>query len=143
MTSLAALIQTVHERVPDMHQLTQRWVELNSYSTHVAGVNAMADALQSAFSLADLRARREPGGSGGGPASGDHLFWSTAAAERTRPVLLIGHHDTVFPPGSFEGWRQEGGRAHGPGCFDMKGGLSLIWGVLSTFAQHGMLRYAR
>ncbi|MEY2936287.1 MAG: hypothetical protein RL033_7036 [Pseudomonadota bacterium] len=133
--SLSALIQTVHEQVPDMHRLTQRWVEVNSFSTHLAGVNAMADALQSAFSLAELSARREPGG----PGSGDHLFWSTAAAKQTPPVLLIGHHDTVFPPGSFEGWQQAAGRARGPGCFDMKGGLSLIWGVLSTFARHGLL----
>ena len=42
------------------------------------------------------------------------------------PIVLVGHHDTVFPPGHFEGWREEGGRAIGPGALDMKGGLAII-----------------
>ena len=35
----------------------------------------------------------------------------------------------MFPPGHFEGWREEHGRVCAPGCLDMKGGLALIWGV--------------
>jgi glutamate carboxypeptidase len=53
--------------------------------------------------------------------------------------LIIGHHDTVFPPGHFEGYHVSEGRGHGPGCFDMKGGLALVWGVLSTLAASQQL----
>ena len=40
-------------------------------------------------------------------------------------VMLIGHMDTVFDPGTVaqRPFRTEGGRAHGPGVSDMKGGL--------------------
>ncbi|HEX4418962.1 MAG TPA: M20/M25/M40 family metallo-hydrolase, partial [Kofleriaceae bacterium] len=55
------------------------------------------------------------------------------------PILLIGHHDTVFPPGHFEGWREDGGRAIGPGVLDMKGGLSVIRGVLAALEEVGAL----
>jgi glutamate carboxypeptidase len=67
------------------------------------------------------------------------LFWSTPEAAAQRPILLVGHHDTVFPPGYFEGYTRVGERGFGPGCLDMKGGLSLIWGVLSTLSDAGLL----
>ncbi len=59
-----------------------------------------------------------------------HLRWRLG----TRPprVLLLGHHDTVWPIGSLATlpWSTEGGVARGPGCFDMKAGLVLIFHAL-------------
>jgi len=37
-------------------------------------------------------------------------------------MLLLGHIDTVFPPGEFEVWREEDDWIYGPGVCDMKGG---------------------
>ncbi|MEO6600603.1 MAG: M20 family metallopeptidase [Polyangiaceae bacterium] len=133
--SLETLIESVHAKVPQMHELTRGWVEINSYSKNVAGVNACGAALDSAFQIPGLSLRTETGGG----ASGDHLFWSTPAAASQRPILLVGHHDTVFPPGHFEGYRASDGRGYGPGCLDMKGGIALIWGVLSTLSDAGLL----
>lgn len=54
----------------------------------------------------------------------------------TRPgsgvrVLLLGHIDTVWPIGSWRNlWKTENGRAHGPGIYDMKGGILFILWVL-------------
>ncbi|MFF7441461.1 M20 family metallopeptidase [Streptomyces sp. NPDC008122] len=55
-------------------------------------------------------------------AAGPHVHWSGGGAPR---VLVLGHHDTVFPLGTLERrpFRVEGGRAFGPGVFDMLGGL--------------------
>lgn len=56
-----------------------------------------------------------------GPA-GPHVRWSGGGDPK---VLLLGHHDTVFPLGTLE-QRPFGltdGRAVGPGVFDMKGGI--------------------
>ena len=58
---------------------------------------------------------------------------------RGAPILLVGHHDTVFPPGHFEGWREEGGRAIGPGALDMKGGLAIIRTALAALDDVGAL----
>ena len=51
-----------------------------------------------------------------------HLLWSGGGPVS---VLLLGHVDTVWPTGTTARWpfRLEGGRATGPGVFDMKAGL--------------------
>jgi glutamate carboxypeptidase len=132
---LERLTSILRARAPEMWRLTERWVKVNSYSRNVQGVNGMGALLAEAFALPELTLRVERAG----PEAGDHLFWSSPLAAAAPPILLIGHHDTVFPEGTFEGWREEGGRAYGPGCFDMKGGLALIWGVLGVLAQAGLL----
>jgi glutamate carboxypeptidase len=56
-----------------------------------------------------------------GPA-GPHVLWSGGGTPR---VLIIGHHDTVFPAGSCAArpFAVVDGRATGPGVFDMKAGI--------------------
>src|SRR6185312_11091818 len=120
---LERLIDKLRALVPEMHALTRELVCVNSYTSHVEGVNEVGKILQRAFSLPGLQCTVERGGEG----RGDHLFWFSDAARSdaaARPVLLVGHHDTVFPPGHFEGFRVEGGRAFGPGTLDMKGALA-------------------
>jgi glutamate carboxypeptidase len=133
---LQSLIDALQARVPRIHELTRAWVEVNSYSKNTGGVNACGVAIADAFRMDGLTLRVEHGG----PGSGDHLFWATEAADREPAILLIGHHDTVFPPGHFDGYRVAEGRGYGPGCLDMKGGLALVWGVVSTLAEAGRLR---
>lgn len=136
--SLEAALAAVRALGPDMHARTRQWVEINSYTANVDGVNQVGALLQEAFALPGLSAEVIAGG----PSYGDHLVWRTAAAQRpgAAPILLIGHHDTVFPPGHFEGWREAGdGRAVGPGALDMKGGLSVIRAALAALAEVGAL----
>jgi len=56
-----------------------------------------------------------------------------------RRVVLLGHHDTVFPAGTAEreGLRVEDGRAYGPGTADMKGGLLLGLAAMECLAALG------
>ena len=82
------------------------------------------EALQrSASAIADLIERRlgsrpEIVDGPGGP----HVHWRGGGAPR---VLLLGHHDTVFPLGTLaqRPFAVADGRATGPGVFDMKGGI--------------------
>jgi glutamate carboxypeptidase len=62
--------------------------------------------------------------------AGAHLMWSHGATT----VLLLGHHDTVWPLGTLSGWPFDidGDRATGPGCFDMKAGLVQLFHALSV-----------
>ena len=55
---------------------------------------------------------------------GPHVHWSGGGEPR---VLLVGHHDTVFPLGTLAArpFRVDDGHATGPGVFDMKGGIVL------------------
>ncbi len=70
----------------------------------------------------------------------DHLvFRSRSGAPNHDAVALVGHLDTVFPPGSFEGYRRDGALARGPGVLDMKGGLVVIAFALKALAVTGGL----
>jgi glutamate carboxypeptidase len=57
---------------------------------------------------------------------GVHLRWRLGEAPS---VLLLGHHDTVWPIGTLatHPYTVDGGVLRGPGCFDMKTGLALAF----------------
>lgn len=56
-----------------------------------------------------------------------------------RPVVLMGHRDTVFPKGevAHRPFRIADGRAYGPGVADMKAGLVMNAFVLAAFHRAG------
>ena len=74
-----------------------------------------------------------------------HLVAATRAAEGSAEgaVAIVGHLDTVFPPGTFEGFRREGAIARGPGVLDMKGGLVVAVEALRAIAAAGLAGRAR
>jgi len=113
------------------------WIECNSHSANIAGVNAMGDLLASDFAFDGLTLARHAGGQ-----VGDHLVFTTPAWDAAQPserLLLVGHHDTVFPLGSFEGAKVDGDILRGPGALDMKGGLSTIQIAFHSLASLGLL----
>ncbi|MGN2362131.1 M20 family metallopeptidase [Streptomyces luridiscabiei] len=59
-----------------------------------------------------------------------HLRWVFG----TPRVLLVGHHDTVWPTGSLEArpWSVTAGIARGPGVLDMKAGLVKMFHALAS-----------
>jgi glutamate carboxypeptidase len=66
------------------------------------------------------------------PPAGDALV-ASVGPER-EGTLLLGHLDTVWPAGTLASmpWRLEGGRASGPGVFDMKAGIAVGMAVLAA-----------
>jgi glutamate carboxypeptidase len=58
---------------------------------------------------------------------GNHLrvIYSPTAAPPKSQLLVLGHYDTVYPVGTLAKmpFRIVGGKAHGPGVFDMKAGI--------------------
>lgn len=71
-------------------------------------------------------------------ANGPHVHWSGGGAPR---VLIVGHHDTVFPLGALtqRPFTVEGGRATGPGVFDMKAGIvQAVHGVAALADRSGV-----
>lgn len=53
-------------------------------------------------------------------------------------IILTGHYDTVFPPGTFTDISDLGdGKLNGPGLADMKGGITVMIEALKTFEAHG------
>jgi glutamate carboxypeptidase len=61
-----------------------------------------------------------------------HLRWRFGDGPAT--VLLLGHHDTVWPLGSLltHPYTVDGGVLRGPGCFDMKAGVVLAMHAIAA-----------
>jgi glutamate carboxypeptidase len=61
---------------------------------------------------------------------GEHLI-ARFGRSSAKPVLLLGHTDTVWPASEIakRPFKFENGRATGPGVFDMKSGILLMWMV--------------
>jgi glutamate carboxypeptidase len=57
-----------------------------------------------------------------------------------KPILLIGHHDTVWPKGTLARmpFRVQAGRACGPGVLDMKSGIVMVIAVVRALQALGV-----
>ena len=60
-------------------------------------------------------------------------------SSQQKPILLIGHHDTVWPKGTLARmpFRIQGGRAFGPGILDMKSGIVLVLAAVRALQALG------
>lgn len=65
---------------------------------------------------------------------GDNLQVAFPGTADTKPVLLLGHFDTVYPLGTLPNmpFRIEDGRLHGPGVLDMKAGIALMLAAIEA-----------
>jgi glutamate carboxypeptidase len=116
-----------------MEALLERLVAQNSFTQHRAGVEAVAN-----LAAGQLRALALDVEVKGSARYGPHVLFSTRSGAGA-PVFLLGHTDTVFPPGTFEGLRRDGDRASGPGAFDMKGGIVVMLFGLAAAKRAGLL----
>ncbi len=69
------------------------------------------------------------------PDQSRHIYARPMQRERGRPLqLVVGHFDTVWPVGTVDErpFRIDGNLIHGPGSFDMKGGLAQLIVALHT-----------
>lgn len=76
---------------------------------------------------------------------GPHLVAKRRSAQAEAPtLLLLGHVDTVFDPGTAakRPFTVKGNRAYGPGVADMKGGLVLMLGLIETLQAYDLLDVA-
>jgi glutamate carboxypeptidase len=69
--------------------------------------------------------------------AGDHLEVDFKGPEGRRPLLLLGHFDTVYDVGTLKlmPWREENGRLYGPGVFDMKAGIAQMMFALTAIQE--------
>jgi glutamate carboxypeptidase len=117
---------------PAMVELLRELVERNSHTANPPGVAAVAAAVEPRLRRLALSPETIPS-----PRFGPHLAFAGPAPGA--PAFLVGHLDTVFPPGTFEGFRVDGERATGPGAFDMKGGIVVLLFALEALHRAAIL----
>jgi glutamate carboxypeptidase len=103
-------------------------VNVNSFTDNTDGGRKVGKLLGELFAVRGLTPAVKPSAR-----YADHLVFASRAGVSAPSVALVGHLDTVFPPGTFEGYRRDGDLARGPGVLDMKGGL-----VVVAFAVHAL-----
>ncbi|WP_329379468.1 M20 family metallopeptidase [Streptomyces sp. NBC_01716] len=71
-----------------------------------------------------------------------HLYREERDPSPVKPVLILGHADTVWPLGTLDSWpfRVDGSHVTGPGAFDMKAGLVLALDALRRIGDAGHVR---
>jgi glutamate carboxypeptidase len=109
------------------------WVQLETPTTDPIAVNRLMDIAQTELTRAGAATTRIPGRDG----FGDNLIARTPG--NAKPVLVAGHLDTVWSVGTLDGmpYQVNGGKAHGPGIYDMKAGSFLAFhAVRSILQQH-------
>jgi glutamate carboxypeptidase len=128
------ILNWLDEQRPAMTELLERVVNIDSGSYNKEGVDAVGRAFEEWFEAEGIPTERVPHGE-----FGDCIRAHVSGGEGNRPVLLMGHRDTVFPDGEAERrpFRIEGDIAYGPGVADMKAGLVMNAFVLAAFKRFG------
>ncbi|MGH7190655.1 MAG: M20/M25/M40 family metallo-hydrolase, partial [Acetobacteraceae bacterium] len=110
------------------------WVRMETPTSDPAAVNRLIDRAERDLAEAGAVLRRTPGHEG----FGDTLLARTPGPAG-KPVLLLGHLDTVWNSGTLATmpFRVAGKEAHGPGIYDMKAGSFLGFHVLRTILKRG------
>jgi len=114
----------INEQQDSLITLLRRLVEAESPSSHPASHGRVRRILSAA--LADVGYHVTEAGIPGGPR---HIYARPDSRKKGRGnQLLVGHYDTVWPVGTLgdRPFSVNDNVVHGPGVFDMKGGLSQI-----------------
>jgi len=129
-------------RADEMLARTIEWSRSNTGSWNTQALKGFAPVLADAFSKLDANVELEPSrpfetvDDKGGTVeiSTGPILRVEARARAPVQVVMSGHYDTVFPPGTFEDITDLGdGRVNGPGLADMKGGLVVMLEALMAF----------
>ena len=103
----------------DYQELAQL-ININSYTKNKAGVDEVAALYSSWMEAIGFTTKTYQRSH-----IGNHVLYRSSTEKQAiagKRVLLLGHFDTVFPPNTFEGFRQDEDWIYGPGVCDMKGG---------------------
>jgi glutamate carboxypeptidase len=141
------LLEHCEANLANTVQTIETLVRLESPSTHKAAVDrcgtVLAGMLRSAGAAVEVLTQ---------PQRGNHIrarfppslsrASAGQAAGEGRPVMVLGHFDTVWPVGTLEKMplRRDGDRLYGPGTFDMKAGIALALTAIEALQVTGTPR---
>lgn len=137
------LLDALRSRLDQALDFLKRLVDVNSFTANREGVNRVAGVMAEMFAEMGFAAELVDSDHSD---YGQHLFLrrrlirsgtvEDANEKSLRPVVLVTHSDTVFPPEEEQRnefhWQESPGegRIYGPGTVDNKGGTALIWLLL-------------
>lgn len=129
-TTAARVLEYVNDQRHVLTNLLKHLVEAESPSAQPETHDGVRRILRLALASAGYESRETRGSK-----APRHVFAKPIKRRRGQPSqLLVGHLDTVWPVGTLEErpFRIDGNVVHGPGSFDMKGGLAQMVLALMT-----------
>jgi glutamate carboxypeptidase len=137
--SVAAEVQRrLEPRSAEMADLLATLVRMESGTDDPDGLHQVADYLEQLFGRFGTVTRHPIG-----PGSASHLVVEVAGQQPAGfgHLAVLGHYDTVWPRGTLETMPvaiRDDGVLTGPGSFDMKGGIVLLYHALRELASLGI-----
>ena len=122
-------------RKNEIVQTIQQLIEIESPSDIKQAVDRLSAVLEGRFSDLGGHTRFHRA-----EKFGNHLQVDFPGRRAGKPVLLLGHLDTVYPIGTLAEmpYRVADGRVWGPGSLDMKSGIALaLYAIAGLQARHG------
>lgn len=131
------LLSQLQSQKAAMTALLRRWVEQESPSNDKAACDRMAECIAKDFETLGARTKLHLD-----KRAGNHLQIDFSGPSGEKPVLLVGHYDTVYDLGTLNRmpYRENRERISGPGVLDMKGGIVQIYFALAALQKAGMPR---
>jgi glutamate carboxypeptidase len=137
-TDLASSVRAgLEPRRQEMIDLLGQLVRIESPSDDRAGLDRFADQLESLFGDLGAIERLEPGSA----ERGRHLRLTVDGPNDAAHAVALCHYDTVWSTGTLERIPfsvDAEGVARGPGCFDMKGGIVVLYFALQELRARGL-----
>ncbi|HZU23109.1 MAG TPA: M20 family metallopeptidase [Terriglobales bacterium] len=134
------LIRIIEPRLGEMVAATRELVEMESPSFSKAEVDRLGRVLQAKFEALGGAIRWHPGGRFGNHLEVDFKA-SLETRRRAKPIMLLGHFDTVYDLGTLRKtpFRATKDRLFGPGTLDMKCGIVMMMAAIRALAETGGL----
>jgi len=117
--------------------MIREFAEIESPSNDKPACDRMSEFLAQKFAALEGKVRIHPA-----KKYGDNLQIDFPGQEHAKPVLLLGHFDTVYPIGTLATMpcHVANGRLYGPGVLDMKSGIAMmIFAIKALRTWHGEL----
>ena len=110
----------------------RQMVEMESPSDDKLAVNRLSELIAGKFSAMGGKVSVHPGKD-----FGQHLQIDFSFNSKAKPVLLLGHYDTVYPIGTLGSMpcRVKSGTLSGPGVLDMKSGIAMIMHAIDALQK--------
>ena len=130
--SLQAISSWLRDCQPQMTATLRELVQYESPTHDKAACDQLCARLSGEFAAlgGEVKIHRQP-------TAGDHLQVDFFGRKPRRPVMLLGHFDTVYGVGALQSmpWSEREGRLYGPGVFDMKAGIVQMMSAIAALRE--------
>ena len=136
----ARLLAAARAAEPAVVQSLKDMVAIESGTMDAPGLGKMADYAEARLKALGMQVERSKSG-----AAQRDLLVGRISGTGQRRLMLIGHMDTIYWPGTLvsQPIRQDGNKLYGPGIADDKGGIAVILHALAILRDAGWRDYAQ